>query len=170
MSGLYDPVHSAPPRKKKSTRLWVCLVLSVLLLVTVIIPITWGAWYRRQFYCFVSDLSESTIYAYRHVCLKTTWQGEPKVVSNTGIYGPYRILSAAGTGKPTSSLPDYPPDVLLDYGDGSSLSFWTTDVDATQDLARTEGLLVHYVNQLGEPFTYRTDSITLSSLHFALFP
>lgn len=167
---MYGPVQSDPPRKKKSTRLWICLVLSVLLLVTVIIPITWGAWYRRQFYDFVGDLSESTIYAYRHVSLKTTWQGEEKVVSNTGIYGPYRVLSATGTGKPTSSLPDSPPDVHLDYGDGSTLSFWATDVTTTQDLARTEGLLVHYVNQSGETFTYRTDSITLSSLHYALFP
>lgn len=169
MSGLYDPVRRTAPRKKKGIYLWLCLALSVLLLAAVIIPIAWGAWYQRQFYGFVSDLSESTTYAYRQGRLNATWQGEEKVVTG-GIYGPYRVLSAAGKGQPTSSLPDSPPDVFLDYGDGSTLSFWVTEVNPTQELARTEGLLVHYVNQSGEPFTYRTDRITLNSLRFALFP
>lgn len=165
---MYEKVRPKRPEKKRSTRLWVCLVLAVLLLVAVIIPITWASWYQQRYYSFISDLSDSTVYAYRHVSLRATWLGRPAVVTATGTYGPYRVLSGVGKGKPAAP-PNRDPDVHLDFGDGSTLSFWQIgDEDANPN--DSEGLLVHYVNQLGDTFTYTTEKATLNGLHFALFP
>ena len=167
---MYELLRKPEEKHKKSSRLWFCLVLAVLMLVSVIIPMIWSVWFRHQFYDFVSDLSNSTLYAYRHVSLNLTWQGQHKVITNSGFYGPYRVLSAAGVGKAVSRPPDSPPDVLLEYGDGSSLSLWQTDLNPQQDLERTEGLLVHYVDPAGEAFTYRTGTVTLDILYASLYP
>lgn len=167
---MYEKVIARPAPKKRSTRLWVCLALALAMLIAVLIPTIWAPLYRHRFYNFVSDLSYSTDYAYRHVSLSVTWEGEPRTASPLRFYAPYRLLGATGTGTPASP-PDTPPDAFLDYGDGSTLSLWAVDVNSpNRGMARSEGLLVCYVNQSGDTFTYTQDGLTLSILESALFP
>lgn len=168
---MYERVIPKPPRKKqKSALLWTCLVLAVLLLISVLTPIIWGVWYRQQFYDFVSELSYSTDHAYRHNSFSVTWAGEPRPATADLAYGPYRLLGSMGPGSPASP-PEDEPDVLLTYGDGASLSFWATQRRRDSgDLAREEGLLIHYVGRSGDSFTYDLDGATLNGLEFLLTP
>ncbi len=159
-------------RRRTKGELPLCLGvgLCVLLLLAVLIPIVWSGHYQWRYWGYFSDLSDSTTYAYRHGSLQVQRpEGSTLAEGAELIYGPYQLVVGAGRGRAVEP-PDAPPDVLLTYGDGSTLALWRTRLTGYQDTLREYGLLLHYVNQEGRSFTYDTDKLTLEAMELVLPP
>lgn len=156
-------------RNSKGNRsLWLWLAACLLVCAVVIGVMIWGYWFQMRFRAFVSDLSDSTTYAYRNDCLRAEIDGVSVRVTGENMYQIYNAIVSAGPGR-LGSAPDEAPAALLDYGDGSRMEVWSVRlVNSSTDLEY--GLFLRYTGPEGSVYAYDTDQLALSAVTHCLSP
>ena len=152
---LYAHVRRGAPRRR-DWRLWAAVSLVLAVTLAVLIPLLWSVHYQLRFRHFVQGLSESTLAAYRAECLTAERDGELSPVSGGCGYQIYHLaagLTPGRWGKP----PEEPAPVVLDYGDGSTLSFWEVPL---RNKASATGLFLWYTDPEG-----KSDGFSSALLH-----
>lgn len=110
-----------------------CLVV----LAAVVGFFVWQLGYRSRHFAFVSALSASTTNAYGQDSLTARFDGREFHVDRENAHNLYAYLTA-DVGQEPWFPPKDNPDLVLDYGDGSTLQMW-------QDTAAWDGHSQLYV-------------------------
>ncbi len=160
MNGLYDSItkkNTKPPFDIPLTAIITLLPLSALaMLISVIFLMNCN----RRFLAFVSDLSNSTTYAYQHESLTAMADGCSYKISGKNMYGIYTYIAMGKSGRESKKTPDGEP-VVLSYGDGSTLKLW--DLPDPQEENR-HNLFIHYTDKEGNVFSYINYRMTLETM------
>ena len=105
---------------------------------------------NRRFLTFISNLSNSTTYAYEHESLTAEINGKTYKISDKNMYCIYAYKAFSKSGRESRKLPEGTP-VVLDYGDGAVLKLW----DLPDDQSITGHILfICYTNPSGYNFSY----------------
>lgn len=158
---LYEQVKGG--RKPKGNQLlWMILAVCLVLLGIAIALILWSCRYQLRYRAFVSDLSNSTVYASKNHCLRAESDGQTVRLSTENAYKVYVEIVSAGPGR-LGKAPGEEPAAVLDYGDGSRVEFWSVKlVNSSTD--REYGLFLRYTSQEGKTYAYDTDRVSLEKM------
>lgn len=158
---MYEKIRKeTKPRKGFPMVVWIALCLVIL--GGIVGLIGWAGGYVVGFRYFVGDLSNSTHYAYENQSLTVQSEGEEYAILPENIYHIYTRITSAGSGR-LGKAPAAPPEMVLDYGDGSYMELWMVELVNSSN-GRAYGLFINYVNQKGRSYSYDTDKLTLSLL------
>ena len=157
---MYEKIRRTHSRSGSKNGL-LGVVLAVCLIVTaVLVGMVWQACrYQLDYRKFVSDLSNSTAYAYKHNSLTITMDGQTYPAEQENIHRIYSRMINAGPGRP-GKAPASAPEASLEYGDGSFAELWNVKVE-NSSTDREIGLFIRYVNQDGESYAYDSDRLEL---------
>ncbi len=164
MSQLYDKVTrpaDRPKRLKNSKWLFLLLAAAAVILLVWVLSVYGTLSLRPRFYDFVSDLSNSTTYAYEHNTLRAEADGAAARVTGDNAYAFYHALSVASPSKFLRSPPKEPASLTLDYGDGSRLQLWP---NLRPDGQATYGLSLYYENADGTRYLFQFKSANIYPL------
>lgn len=120
----------------------------------------------QQFKRFVADLSGSTSYAYRESSATAVLNGKERMISSEDVREIYALL-ANSRGRKMQERPDTQPEIRVDYGDGSYLEFWTSQLENAGN-NRTEGLLIYYQSDDGWSCCFDTDRLDIGRVELLL--
>ncbi len=163
---MYENVRT--PTRRRDGMLLIWILIAVFLLIALAAPVAWGAHLQLKYREFVNDLTESVLYAKGHSCLYAVSGDERTLVPDSRASRIYDIILTVGAGKPQKELPDG-DGVLLDFGNGSSLHFWPTEIKEL-DPEANEGVFISYTDPAGETYAYDTASLTYDVLYAQVFP
>lgn len=163
---MYEKVRTASRRRDGMLLVWI--LIAVFLLIALAAPVAWGAHLQLKYREFVNDLTESVLYAKSHSCLYASSGDERALVPDSRASRIYDIILTVGAGKPQKELPNS-EGVLLDFGNGSSLRFWPTEIEEL-DPEANEGVFISYTNPAGEIYAYDTASLSYDVLYAQAFP
>lgn len=157
---MYENIRRTADRSGPKNRPLVIVLAICLVATAVLAGMVWQAC-RYQVLCrnFVSDLSNSTTYAYEHNSLTITMDGQTYPAARENIHRIYSRIANAGPGRP-GKAPTSAPDASLEYGDGSFMDLWTVKMEKSS-ADREYGLFIHYVDQAGETYAYDSDRLEL---------
>lgn len=121
---MYEQVE-ARQKHEKGWMFRILLTLAVSLLVFGVVILSWSVRYHVQYRDFVSRLSNSVTYAYSHHSLRgDAGEDAPVWVRGENVYQLYNYILVNGEGRVIRNLPETPPGIDLDFGDGSNLKVW----------------------------------------------
>ena len=155
-------------RPGKDPALWLLITVCVLVFGLVITPILWSCRFQLRYRDFISDLSNSTVYAYEHNGLRAEFDGQEVRISAENIYKVYAEIVNAGPGR-LGKAPGEAPAAVLDYGDGSRMEFWSVKL-VNPSNSREYGLFLCYTSREGETYAYDTDHSSLEKMMQYLRP
>lgn len=150
--------HSRTPKRDVPLRLWI--IGGVALLILLAVPLFFAGRSQYRFRGFVKDMMSSTLYAREHGGVTCTLEGEDLPLTSNQVSGIYQTLTVAGGGKTRKELPEA-EELVIDFGDGSSLRLWGTKIVEPNEKKLVNGVVVSYVDQEGKTFSYDTDQIDL---------
>lgn len=159
MEGFYGRIKENP---KTSYDIPLITIITSLLLVstTLFLSVIYLMGCNRRFLAFISDLSNSTTYAYEHESLIADIDNRIYRVSDKNMYGIFAYIAYSKSGRETRKLPDGNP-IILDYGDGSVLKLW--DLPDDQSVSG-HILFLSYTDSEGEEFSYINYKMTLETI------
>lgn len=160
MDGLYSRITRKSSKAAYDIPLISTITFLSLLSAALIISVIYLMGCNRRFIAFVSDLSGSTFYAYRHESLIAKADGNFYKVSGKNIYGIYSYIALSKSGRESRKIPEGEP-VVLDYGDGSILQLW--DLPDNQEENR-HILFIRYTDPKGKSFSYINYKMTLENI------
>lgn len=159
MDGLYANIRK-DTKKERDLTLTVIIVIVLLLAVAVLVAGIWYLGYGRRFKVFVSNLSNSTTYAYENESLTAEVNGSRYQISADNMYGIYSYIALNKSGRESRKIPAGEP-VVLAYGDGSVLRLW----DQPDDLrAGGHSLFLQYTDVDGREYSYINYKMTLDTI------
>ena len=152
--------HTQQPQKRRTGRLlYIFLGICLAFCVVTAYLLANTIHQDRQFKRCIADLSKSTSYAYKAGTATAVLNGRERMISQEDIHEIYALL-ANSRGRKMQKRPDTQPQIRVDYGDGSYLEFWPTQLeDATNN--RTVGLLVYYCGTDGWSCCFDTDRLDI---------
>ena len=159
MADLYDNIR----KDAKTGRDMPLTIIVTTLIVGAVVLLVVGGWYigyGRRFMKFVSNLSNSTTYAYENESLTAGIDGRQYRVSADNMYGIYSYITFNRTGRESSEIPEGEP-VVLEYGDGSVLMLWDQPEEKT---AGGHCLFLHYTDVDGKVYSYISYKTTLDTI------
>ena len=162
---MYQQLRSQPGHRK-DRGLWLALAICLLVLLLAAAPIPWSCWHQLRYRDFISDLSNSTVYAYEHEGLVAELDGEPVRILPETVYTIYGEIISAGPGR-LGKAPEEAPAAVLDYGDGSRMEFWSVKLK-TPSNGREYGLFLRYTNQGGQTYAFDTDQSSLDKMRLLM--
>lgn len=162
---MYQQLRSQPGHRK-DRGLWLALAICLLVLLLAAAPILWSGWYQLRYRDFISDLSNSTVYAYEHEGLVAELDGEPVRILPETVYTIYGEIISAGPGR-LGKAPEEAPAAVLDYGDGSRMEFWSVKLKNPSN-GREYGLFLRYTNQGGQTYAFDTDQSSLDKMRLLM--
>lgn len=153
---MYEQVtrNSAKGRNRK---LWAALALWAIVVFILGSLIIFGFRYRANFRGFLGDLSYSTEYAMQNNSLQLTVDGESFLVIRKNVKKFYNAVAIAGSGRPAAPL-HREADIKLDYGNGTTLELWETQVKNARN-NRGTGMVVQFTDAEGKTYCYDTDRL-----------
>ncbi|MBO4854536.1 MAG: hypothetical protein J5482_05320 [Oscillospiraceae bacterium] len=168
MSDLYDKVRRKPTEKRHVPSIPLLVTGAVLTLALIVGLIIVRPLYRhREFMRFLSDLSESTVYATVHNSLRCERDGQPPLrITVENAYAIYNKIAASGEGDLRRDVPDE-GGILLRYGNGAMLELWQYTYTSG---GRREGVLIRYTNPTGGQYIYCTNRSFYSNMSAVLTP
>lgn len=149
MDGLYENLKKDAKTERDMS---MTVIVAGLLLLAVVVG-TAAFWYmghNRRFMVFVSNLSNSTAYAYENESLTAEVDGRLYKISPDNMYGIYSYIALNKSGKESRNIPEGEP-VVLAYGDGSVLQLWNQPDDQR---AGGYSLFLHYTDVDGKTYSY----------------
>lgn len=149
MEGLYENLKKDTKTERDVS---MTVIVAVLLLLAVVLG-TAAFWYlghNRRFMVFVSNLSNSTAYAYENESLTAEIDGRLYTISPDNMYGIYSYIALNKAGKESRNIPEGEP-VVLAYGDGSVLQLWNQLDDRR---AGGYSLFLQYTDTDGKTYSY----------------
>lgn len=162
---LYDYILPENQRRRRTeVALPVAVAIVALLFALFIGFIVWSCYSELRFRGYVSDLSNSTVYAYNGDGLTVTYGDVTYVVEGDGVYSFYTLVVGMGSGQVHRSVPAEEPELTLDYGNGSYVQLWST-VITSQTNGDMSGSTICYVNQDGAAYVYDTENIHVRNLN-----
>ena len=159
---MYETVKSSPRTQPADRTLIGGILLCAVLFAVVAAMVIWSCWYQLRFQQFVSDLSDSTVYAYQNGGLQMEAAGKQVQIEGDLVYEVYQAVAFDGAGR-LAERPERAPDAVLTYGDGSLLELWDMELEGYQS-DTAEGVLLRYVDQSGVSYCYDTDGLRLDVL------
>ena len=127
MSDLYKDVRKHAKARPPRRRLFVIVGSAVAFLLLMAGLITYTATAPKRFTGFISELSRSTLFAYRKSTLCAVYpDGTTLDITGTNDYELYQYLSLYGMTGEKLLPPSEEPDLVLEYGDGGVLSLWSS--------------------------------------------
>lgn len=115
---------------------------------------------NRRFLAFISNLSNSTTYAYEHESLMAEINGKTYKISGKNMYGIFAYIAFSKSGRESGKLPEGTP-VVLEYGDGAVLKLW--DLPDNQSVTG-HILFIYYTNPNGYNFSYINYKMTMETM------
>ena len=161
---MYEQIQRTQ-HKRDNRKLWISLFLCGVVATILAALIIFGFRYRANFREFLGNLSDSTQYALDNNSLYLTVEGDTFLVIRKNIRKFYNTVAIAGSGRLVSA-PDYHADILLDFGDGSTLELWETQVKNARN-NRGIGMVVQYTDVEGKTYTYDTDRLRMDKFPLA---
>ncbi len=153
---MYDKI--LPQKKRSGGGLKAALPLVFVFLALGAGLFIWGVRYEIQHRQFVSHLSNSNVYAYENRSLHADVRGTLVWAKRDNIQNLYNYILFSGSGR-TCQPPEYDPEILVEYGDGSLLKIYEPE----QEGFRTYLLYTH-----PDGFTYGYASKSMSVDTFAV--
>lgn len=159
MSELYDSVRSPQKREKRRSPALIAAVLACLLLLGFAVGFAaHSVVAQRRFWNYVSDLSDSFYYGRTHHCLTAQAAGDTRFVNGDTGTKLFNKITLAGRGKERGNPPEG-ERILLDFGDGSTLTLWYTALSGGNTM-RNHGVCLLYESASGSRYLYDTDKLT----------
>ena len=159
---MYERVRVCHRSRPRESLLAGGVLLCAVIFAVVAAMAVYSCWYQLRFRQFLSDLSDSTVYAYQNDSLHMEADGRTVRVEGEPIYALYQAVAEDGPGRLVEP-PAWMPDAVLTYGDGSSLELWGIELEGYQTNVK-EGVLLRYVDPAGTVYCYDTDGFRLSPL------
>lgn len=167
MDALYDRVRRNAPRGKRPLPLSVVLGAAVLALLLIAAAIVHPMLQYRRYMAFISSLSEDTVYAAAHDCLRCDRPNQSPVrLTMDNAYAVYNKLLATGNGSEGGNVPES-DGALLSYGNGATLELWPKTFSGG---GRRDGLMVRYTGVDGNTFVYATNRTSFTYFTAVLTP
>lgn len=110
-----------------------------------------------MYWDYVGELSNSTIYAFKHEGVIVKDSDASYVIKGNKVYVFYKKLSNADFGKIQSGFSEDAESISMDFGNGSSLRMW----QAPKSESNKKVLYVHYNNTEGRVYKCNVEGITL---------
>ncbi len=163
MSDLYSHVHPGKQQKRqKDIGIVIACAAAVAAVALVFGIFLWYTNGQNRYRQYISDLSDSTTFAYSNGVLTVTDGGDTYVVDDDNIYKFYQLVTTAGRDRVLRSTPSSEPDMLLDFGDGSSACVW--DITVRTFSGTKASSCICYVNPDGRRYIYRSSTFELRRL------
>lgn len=160
MSDLYEKIRR---NNKPPCDITFISILASLFVITafLIISVIYLMGCNRRFLAFVSNLSNSTVYANEHESLIAEINGKTYKISEKNMYGIYAYIALSKSGRESWKLPEGMPSVMLDYGDGAVLKLW----DLPDDQSVTGNILfIYFTDSNGGKFSYINYKMTMETM------
>ena len=116
-------------------------------------------YFKRLYWDYVGELSNSTVYAFKHDGVIVEDGTDTYVIKGNKVYVFYKKLSNADFGKSQKGFSEDAESISVDFGNGSSLKMW----QAPKDKSNKNILYVHYVNTKGRVYKCNVEGITLEN-------
>ena len=153
---MYEQVRRKEP-KSSNRKLWVALTVWAVVAVILAALVIFGFRYRANFREYLGALSNSTQYALDNNSLYLTVDGDTFLVIRKNIKKFYNTVAIAGSGRPAAPL-DREADIKLDFGNGTTLELWETQVKNARN-KRGTGMVVRFTDAEGKTYCYDTDRL-----------
>ena len=139
----------------------VIVVGVVALFLALLIPFAKTVTLMLDYNSFLMDVTQSATYARDHDACTITFDGASEDVLYDGISRALDHIADVGMGSPNDTEPE--GGVVIDFGDGSTLSLSEVPIDsATRE--NDTGVLVRYVRADGSAFAYDSDRLSYDAL------
>lgn len=166
---MYESVR-AGRRARPKAGLLAAVLACVAVLAAGTSLIVYSCWYQLRFRQFLSDLSNSTVYAYRNDGLQLTVEGRTVRVEGDPVYAAFQAVADNEMGRMTGP-PEREPDAVMTYGDGASLELWDvmlegyeTALPGGRQTGEVRGVALRYTDPEGGTYCYDTDQIDFDYL------
>lgn len=153
---MYEQIKRKEP-KAANKSLWMAMSVWSVVVIILVALVIFGFRYRSNFREFLGDLSNSTEYALEHNSLYLTIEGDTFLVIRKNVKKFYNAVAIAGSGRPATPL-NREADIKLDYGNGTTLELWETQVKNARN-NRGTGMVVQFTNAEGKIYCYDTDRL-----------
>ncbi len=159
MDGFYGKIKENP-RTFYDIPLITIITSLLLVSITLFLSVIYLMGCNRRFLAFISDLSNSTTYAYEHESLIADVDNRLYKISDKNMYGIFAYIAFSKSGRESGKLPEGNP-VILDYGDGSVLKLW--DLPDDQSVSG-HILFLSYTDPEGKDFSYINYKMTMETM------
>lgn len=112
--------------------------------------------YKRLYWDFVGELSQSTVYAFENEGATVEIEDKTFVIKDSKVYVFYKRLSIADFGKKQTGFVEEEESIRITFGDGSSLRMWQAPEKVKKKL-----LYVQYTNSRGRDYKCNVEGMTL---------
>ena len=116
-----------------------------------------SVYFKRLYWDFVGELSNSTIYAFENEGVIVEDREDTYVINGSKVYVFYKKLSNADFGRMQKRLPKDAESIRVDFGNGSSLRMWQAPMIENSKKI----LYVHYTNADGRLYKCNVEGVTL---------
>lgn len=158
---MYSYIQVKPAKKRKDLSVAVIAAIGAALLlffICTMVNTLSNIFIHRD---FTASLSESTVYAYENNCLYAeTAEGTLKIKGENG-YSLYYLFSSA-KGREQTTIPDSPPFVTLDYGNGGVLQCWKVYLE--DGVKRDNGLFWIFTDPEGNCWMFDSDTFSIANV------
>ena len=162
---MYENVRQSK-RRRNSKMMYILLAICLAFCAVTAYMVADALHDDRQFKRFVADLSGSTSYAYREHKATAVLNGKERMLTDEDAREIYALLTNS-RGRKMQKRPDAQPEIRVDYGDGSYLEFWTSQLEYAGN-NRTEGLLIYYCGDDGWSCCFDTDRLDIGRVELLL--
>lgn len=164
MSDMYNKVSrpAERPKRRRGAAVFIALAAAVVLIAVWILSAYGILSVRRQFYQFVSAISDSTVYAYENDSLRAEMDGQSIRVTGGNNYSLYHAISVMEPDGRLLHVPEGEADIVLDYGDGAVLRLWK--VKGEDGKPKDRGLELVFDAPDGKRFLFSCKNESLSPL------
>lgn len=114
-------------------------------------------YFKRLYWDYVGELSNSTIYAFKNDGVIVEDGVDTYVIKGNKVYVFYKKLSNADFGRRQKRLSKDAESIGVDFGNGSSLRMW----QAPMGKSSKKILYVHYTNEEGRLYKCEVEGVTL---------
>ena len=116
-----------------------------------------SVYFKRLYWDYVGELSNSTIYAFKHDGAIVEDGEDLYVIKGSKVYVFYKKLSNADFGKLQKGFSEDAESISVDFGNGSSLRMW----QAPKGNSYKDILFVQYINTKGRVYKCNVEGTTL---------
>ena len=116
-----------------------------------------SVYFNRLYWDYVGELSNSTIYAFKHNGVIVEDGEDAYVIKGDKVYVLYKKLSNAEFGRVQNGFSKDADTISVDFGNGSSLRMW----QAPKGNSYKDILYVHYTNTEGRVYKCNVEGTTL---------
>ena len=165
MSQFYQQVDQSKPRRVRTGRLTLGILIAIALVILVLTayPAVRMMIHQYHYKDYIESLQLASNRAYYKGGLEAEVEGATLTVSGENAYGIYTAISAKGSGYLPQDPPDREPDVRLSYGITNSMELWKIPFEDDAN-GYSSGILIRYYTGDTMDFSYIMVGLTMDNL------